>query len=869
MKTKFLFATMVLPALFAACTSEEFIDSTANPALEGRELLDPNFSINVVGDEADTRFSWNAEEYAWNKFTAEDKFSAGLVDVNGTVGSSVLTNYIFSSTDGVSYTTNSQMVEGTYAFYSYDGFESQAAREAIPFDLSGQIQTNLAKPDSIVNGSQLFIAPLYKLAAETANEPMDLTFVSYWSVAAIKLHNTSGQPLKLTSIMLNADASEAFAVKGTLDLEEMAKKYIYTYSETSDKYTFPKDVTYDDFRTAQFADVTSSNPVLAIDCQGYILENNAEVTAYMQVPANIYKKDMTVSVMIEDTDEFGTVTLELVKDVEKNAKNAATDAENNVIRFNRGKTTAVFGIEAGEPAAYEIDEIELNAATISSGAYAATYADIVKILTDETVRGNVDVNNAASLKLDDRVINAIYRSDIGINFLNPIEITTNSRTAADVRNVEFQGGATLTEGNINLVEGVELPAGQTLTISEGTKATVEDGTYEGTIVNNGTLTLGAENLNLTVENGEESAIVVAAENTIAAASTASVDEVVMTESPKTLTVDKNVTLNIANANNAYVVDWGKSVVNNGIIQASKCDYFVNKSTITNNGEINAVNNQNGDGHTATTPEVGKIENNGTINYIKNYAQVNMKSREALIETIAVNNGNIDNTIGGFIKTWATKSTDTGYVYAIYTTAQTGELGKVNGCNKVIVSGTTWTDPAVGDEIAAIEINGSTLAGTTAYLTTGWDMSSNSTVKSLSIKNSIVSINLKTGTVTEVVLEGSEFEDLTLNSSEQTELDVNGVTFNGNVTASSVTTLNIAGPKTGSATTTVNAKFTTGSATMTVAKTAILVVNETGSMSDITSATNEGKVRVYGSITTDGSTPTTSNGDWTVGGQGSN
>lgn len=691
MKTKFLFATMVLPALFAACTSEEFIDSTANPALEGRELLDPNFSINVVGDEADTRFSWNAEEYAWNKFTAEDKFSAGLVD-----GQNVITNYIFSSEDGVSYKTNSQMVEGNYAFFSYDGFENNAAVKGIPFDLTGQVVTNLAKPDSIINGSQLFIAPMYTLDAETANEPMDLTFVSYWSVAAVKLHNTSGKALKLTSIMLNADASEAFKVKGSVDLDKLAD-YTYKYSETSDKYVFAdKDATYDAFRTADLASATgiSENPVLAIDCQGYILENNAEVTAYMQVPAGIYQKDMTVSVLIEDTDEFGTVTLELVKDVEKNAKKAATDAANNVVRFSRGKTTAVFGIEADAPAAYEIDEIELNGATISSGAYAASYADIVKILTDETVRGNVDVNNAASLKLDDRVINAIYRSDIGINFLNPIEITTNSRTAADVRNVKFQSGATLTEGKINLVEDVELPEGQTLTISEGTEATVEDGTYEGTIVNNGTLTLG-KSLDLTIENGEKSELVIAASMGISDAN------VTLETNPASLTVNKDVTLTIGSGKEYQVAD-GEVLTNNGTITATGS--LKNAGKIVNNGTITAIAENKIDDE----KKVALIENYGTITTLtSNNGLIKMKSNKAKIESVTSNvDGEIDNTINGFI-TNVTSGSE-GVIFAEYTGNQTGELGACQAVNTVRLSNGTWSNPQISAAIKSLEMSGVTI-----------------------------------------------------------------------------------------------------------------------------------------------------------------
>ncbi|MCD8081638.1 MAG: hypothetical protein LUF04_14955 [Bacteroides sp.] len=289
MKTRLLFATMVLPALFAACTNDEIVDSQS-PSLDGRALLDPNFTITVNG-EADTRFSWTDDGYKWNDFTANDKFSAGLL-TTGT-GDKVLTNYVFSTKDGSAYTTTSQMVEGHYLFYSYPGFETNPKSEAIPFDLTSQVSTDLSKPADVVNAEkgQLFIAPLYQLEAETANNKLGLKFVSYWSTAAIPVKNTSGETFKIVRMILDGGDNQ-FLVKGTIDPSAMNDAgLIYKYDKATGDYVLGKNndgdvAVYDDLRTADIAKTGEANRTnvkeLVVDCNSYELADGKSVTAYIQ-----------------------------------------------------------------------------------------------------------------------------------------------------------------------------------------------------------------------------------------------------------------------------------------------------------------------------------------------------------------------------------------------------------------------------------------------------------------------------------------------------------------------------------------------------------------------------------------------------------
>lgn len=126
MRIKHILTAMVLPTLFAACTADEFTENGANVNLADRVTLNP-ITITVEGEGADTRFAWDEEaaggigNWTWEN---TDAFSAFLVnDGTGkpeswTPADYLLTNYIYTSQDGASYTTTSAMVEGLYWFYA-------------------------------------------------------------------------------------------------------------------------------------------------------------------------------------------------------------------------------------------------------------------------------------------------------------------------------------------------------------------------------------------------------------------------------------------------------------------------------------------------------------------------------------------------------------------------------------------------------------------------------------------------------------------------------------------------------------------------------------------------------------------------------
>jgi len=853
MRTKHLITAMVLPALFAACTAEELVENNAT-ALQGRALLDPNFSISVEGNGVDSRFSWNEAAFGWNAFTANDKFSAGLVDdASGTIQDKVLTNYIFSSEDATNYTTTSQMVEGAYFFYSYPGFETSAARAEVPFDLTSQVKVDLNNPAATVETNQLFVSPIYTLKAKKANEKLPLYFISYWSTAAVKVKNTSGSTMKIRRITLT-DATNEFAVKGKLSPKALkTSNLVYTWNDEANTYVLPNNVVKENIKLAAIHDadptIVKTQDVITVDCQAYELANGEEALAYIQVPAGRHTS-VGVDIVVEIETSLGTALKDIKFDMVANGTDGAGAA---CVDFKRGHTIPVYGIEDGGVKAFVINKIVLASAEAQTGVYADSYEALESIvLNNDDYDGDANdpivVNNLGALQLNDDVMYLLSQTNKVVKFQNEIEVTSEGNGI--VKNAQFAKGAKVVAGNITFKDGVVLDANQILTINEDATATIAEGTWNNVgskISNSGILTLAKNNIAITnIENSASKGHVVIGANV-----TLGTGGVVAMTAAKSLTVNSNKEFIV---NKAYTIGRTQSITNYGTITSSDYVdgtntyyYLTNKGTITNNGTIEECENAAGYyyGTTWITPT---INNYGVLNNVKNSALIDQKEATAEVNN-PLGSGNINNTIDGIV----VNSANT--VYASYTGNQSGKLGNVMGCTKVLLTSGIWTNPSVATNVTDLSLSGVTLNSSSSTI----DMKS---VQNLSMTSSIANKNLIFGkadaAMTSAVLDGSTFNaNLTLTGLQ--DLELRSVTFNGAVSASSVSTLTIKQMASNAsannvATTIVNGELTiTG--TLAVEQYANLTVTTIGSITGVTTITNSGEVVNKGSInaTTAGST----------------
>ena len=213
MKTKYLFTALAMPALFAACTSEEFM-APQNGALnsdvlasreKGELILDAtradalaDAATRIVGEEtANGGISW-----LWEG--KDDKIGASVVDYTGDIfpdasANYVITNYPFAPniegpSKSANFSTPTAVVTGAYIFYNkYDG--NNTDRRKLQSSLAGTIQAKagieegLKQVGTVEKGGQnFFISPIIDLKVkdgEAIQKPVELT--SIYSVLQIRL----------------------------------------------------------------------------------------------------------------------------------------------------------------------------------------------------------------------------------------------------------------------------------------------------------------------------------------------------------------------------------------------------------------------------------------------------------------------------------------------------------------------------------------------------------------------------------------------------------------------------------------------------------------------------------------------------------
>lgn len=638
MRTKLVLMAMALPALFAACTSDEFVEPTQGD-LNGRALLN-GLTVNVDQD-AETRFAWG--NYAW-KFEAGDQFGAALTDPTaGTVqDGQLLGNYIFSKGDN-GYTTTSQMYEGIYFFYSYPEFQGKATRDLVKFDLGVQ-KADLTKPEEVINNTQLFFSPLYDIKAKTVDAKLPLTFYPYWSVAAFKIKNNTGKAFNISQIVLKG----SFQTKGEISPKKINDaKLVYKIADGDTEYSLPKDVKLGELMAetdfAKGTDDEYTKPAaatsIALSCGNYELANGKVVIAYMSVPAGA-QTNLTAEIMVNAEG----VSKKIV--VNENGGNGTPATTENIaskgistLKFLRGGTKAVFGFETDGKTMKALSVAAKNLQD-ANGYFVDNKTDLLAVINAN--RGGIEVFNMGDLAIDNEIAKALtLYTAAGVKFANPIEVKAEGDVTID--KTEFAGGVTVKSGNVTFEKNVVLSAnakmdvagGKVILKGEGYKtanSSIEvnngelvvsetDMQIAEIVMNNGTLTLNGEsqtigsgkieNIMFNVIAGKKVNLNVAldAEN---GTGTLTIDDNGTLKSNVTTTVSKGNTVSISTSKS--LTNEG-TVVNNGEVSGNGT--LVNKGTITNAYKISNVNNSgfiiNTDGwysvvSEATTSGEGWIEN---------------------------------------------------------------------------------------------------------------------------------------------------------------------------------------------------------------------------------------------------------------------
>lgn len=518
MKTNKILMAVALPALLAACTAEEFDQvSVQEQTLANRALLNPNFAINVANVES--RFAW--ENAVW-KYEAGDQFGAAITDVAtqwSVSDNSMFGNYIFAKNEAGNYVTDSQMGEGVYMLYSYDGFQTKMARSLVQFDLTNQV-CDLDDPTAEINKyeNQLMFTPLYKLQEKYSAEPMAPTFYSYYGVGAFKFKNNSGQDLKISQIILKHTEGN-MVVKGRVSQAAFANAAQFVYNESKEDYvlsgvhaalenkdltTAQKNAKIEEAEEAFEETIYKATAAVAaepskgekessfitLNTQNYLLEDGEERTAYMFVPAGYEGFKVEIMVVDEEGETWSVYANAAGEDNDGNNKTKGIKVTGmDKLQLQRHKGNMIFGKSSDGKTMKTLNIKEENLSE-NSGYYVDSKAAMLELL--DANLGDIKVHNSGDWAIDAEIVEAIIDyTGANIEFSNPITIksakalTNNDEWELALSGVEFDdvtviGTIKAEDGKTVLFEGttVELDnitVNGDLTIQAGANVTIKDG----------------------------------------------------------------------------------------------------------------------------------------------------------------------------------------------------------------------------------------------------------------------------------------------------------------------------------------------------------------------------------------------------------
>lgn len=331
MRTKHLLWALALPAVFAACTNDDFESiAQGNDALQGRPMAG-NVKLNFDFGEADTRLNSDFQ------FEVGDQIGATLMDeyeedgessynimglpASGNVYSFVdyiQTNYRYTNTES-GWTNSNLLCSGNYFFY-YPYMPTLNTRVAFEKYLNPNqvLEANTsAAARKMINDNQMYIG--YKLvegATEGSTQVLNVSMSPVFAFPYFEIMCTDSEPVTIQKIALQY-------IDKTKDMPLMA---IVDPTNSSRATTIIGGVQYVDFEKDPTSAVRMGNPatdkpqldkdavIAARQIQvtfpeGTTTKNGSPVRTYMVIPSGDYSGNDAVELLIY-TDK-GLVTADL------------------------------------------------------------------------------------------------------------------------------------------------------------------------------------------------------------------------------------------------------------------------------------------------------------------------------------------------------------------------------------------------------------------------------------------------------------------------------------------------------------------------------------------------------------------------------
>lgn len=624
MKKRILFASLCIPALFAACTQDELaeVQKDVNREKINIELASQGISF---GSSADTRMSADETEndgvkYSW---IADDKLGAAVLD--GTKQGDINTddivnfNYAFNregnDVEGSKFTAASPVMKGIYAFYHQ--YNASVSREKLAFKIDEeQVYDKVTGKSAAYQMAQYVkgISPAVDLTAdgigqaEAANLELPVKFANFGVPFKfeIKAKNLPAGGAKLKRIVITKNGSGKIANGGNLDFDKLtaaqADRVVVTKTKESDaletEFAEKVKATIDAVNKATiFADGTGSESIAVTvkdngSEEGVALSGEA-ITVYVVMPNKNNKEEYDIKIQTSEGfyQRTGNFLFATKGGATTDSNDAGVVAPGEIeLDFN---TNGTGNIE--QPTTFQIGtDYTWDSALAYINSHPALYMTI-PVTFELTKDAEIDVKASASYPAFQN-LNLTLKS-------NSHKLTVkNDNLTMKVSSWTFEDAATIV-----------LDEDKTMTVA-GLPTLSANLTFE----NKGTLTLQGvkDATNLKVENYKT--LNVTAESSLAELTNAADATTTVNAGTKLTVGNLGTAIGLGSDNATGTIDvkgtlviTGATCTNAGTINVQSGATLTPNATLTNDGTINNAG-------TITATGTSKIENgtDGVINLKK-------------------------------------------------------------------------------------------------------------------------------------------------------------------------------------------------------------------------------------------------------------
>lgn len=621
MRTKHLLTAIMLPALFAACTNDDFqtIEQGAQ-GTEGRKMVD-NVTLNVT-TSADTRLAYENGEY---KFEEGDEIGACLMDLVNmteyqdqatyplwhqwfTLTDYIHTNYKFTRDGKGNWTTGAKMTEGNYFFvmpYNANyGYRSTYKFDASSQTLEGTDNASLLKAYADNNH---FVGYGKVVAGDAESESVGVSMVPVFGSTGITIKVTGTQTYTVERIVLHGDY-----VNGVVELNPISCTDATQYSSN---ITSPYKTGH--FNVAQYVKDPMENYLLL---GGYY---DPTWTGYNRINAmkDVLEADATADKRVE-------VVLTKGNSVSEGKPINVIAMAYPTRNISSANTNLLLDIYTDKGIIRNIDLTVLHSANDESGV-----DKITNVLTNKALE-EIGTGNSIEVTFDDTALDKPGTMDIKDNADLAALIHWNAINNTNAITANLKADVNITKAMYDELKGSKI-----------TSATIDGDNNSYSVTVNADVANGALDAftftkvkNVTVKGTQSIAKAPASPVTVATGATLNITGN-LTGSNKmtagitntgTVNVNANVDANISAGGFALTnyadmtVASGKTISADAKVQNGFADYY--EGNVVNAGTITVLDNQE-----------GKVTNTGVIGEEKSVDEI---TRGLNAATIINNNGKV-------------------------------------------------------------------------------------------------------------------------------------------------------------------------------------------------------------------------------------